>query len=144
MLRAAVAFLAVLCAAGSGQPPAPPVRKTVLAWIAGNSSESAEFVLRGNGKGAVNAVSVGGLFSSAANATDVWLTVNQPAIDAHAKTWKSAEAQALGIRTYPSMNLRWDIISFRVLAQPRVQTPFIVDLVAAIEKADVDGLNIDL
>lgn len=70
--------------------------KTVLAWIAGPTNESVEFVLRGNGKGAVNAVSVGGLFSSAANATDVWLTVNQPAIDAHAAAWKSAEAAALG------------------------------------------------
>ena len=120
-----------------------PARKTVLAWIAGNSNESAEFVLRGSGRGAVNAVSVGGLFSSAANATNVWLTVNQPAIDAHAATWKSAEAHSLGIRTYPSMNLRWDVVSFRVLAQPHVQKPFIADLVAAIAAADVDGLNID-
>ena len=82
LLALTVLLAATKCAAGAEQPAAvyaaPPARKTVLAWIAGDTNESAEFVLRGSGKGAVNAVSVGGLFNSASNATNVWLTVRAP------------------------------------------------------------------
>eukprot|EP01051_Picozoa_sp_SAG22_P007016 SAG22_NODE_479_length_9968_cov_43.841524_1_plen_683_part_00 len=133
----------------SDLPPQPPFKtddaptRTVMAWIAGDTNKSKDFILRGAGKGAVNAVSCGGLWNLAANKTDAWLTISQPAIDAHRTTWQEGDAKAAGIRTFPSMNLNWDIISFRTLVQPRVQHKFIADLVAQVEASDVDGLSID-
>jgi hypothetical protein len=114
-----------------------------MAWIAGDTNESKDFILRGAGKGAVNAVSCGGLWNLAANQTDAWLTISQPTIDAHRATWQEGDAKAAGIRTFPSMNLNWDIVSFRTLVQPHVQQKFIADLVAQVEASDVDGLSID-
>ena len=83
---------------------APP--KTVMAWVIGNASESAHFILQGAGKGAINAVSVGGLFSFAANATDAWFKPNPAAIAAHRQQWQEGAAKAAGIRTYPIIGER--------------------------------------
>jgi hypothetical protein len=125
--------------------PGGPTR-TVMAWVASNSTESAHFILNGEGKGAVNAVSVGGLFGLADNQTDVWLMVDQAAVAAHHRTWQEGDAAAAGIRTLPSLNLIHHGISpgifgFRVLVQPRVQQRFIAELVSAIEASGVDGLK---
>ena len=59
-----------------------------MAWVIGNASESAHFILQGAGKGAINAVSVGGLFSFGANATDAWFKPNPAAIAAHRQQWQ--------------------------------------------------------
>ena len=119
-----------------------------MAWVAGDANESAEFILQGEGRGAINAVSVGGLFGMVDNETDVWLTVDAATVAAHRRTWQGAATKAAGIRTFPSLNLihhgiRPGIFAFRLLVQPRVQRAFIAQLVAAIEASDVDGLNID-
>lgn len=125
-----------------------PAPRTVMVWIAGNSSLAADFILTGAGKGAVNAVSVGGLFGLEDNATDVWLTVDEANVAAHRKTWQEGAAKAAGIRTFPSINLihhgvASGIFAFRVLVQPRVQRTLIAQLTSAIVRTDVDGLNID-
>ena len=91
-------------------PPTTPTNRTVMAWIAGNSTTSLRFILHGAAKGTVNAVSAGGMFGFATNKTDAWLTVDAQAVAAHRRVWQQGEAKAAGLRTYPSMNLNWDIV----------------------------------
>ena len=118
-------------------PPTTPTNRTVMAWIAGNSTTSLRFILHGAAKGTVNAISTGGMFGFATNKTDAWLTVDAQAVAAHRRVWQQGEPKAAGLRTYPSMNLNWDIVGLRTLVKPRVQRRFIDDLVSAIEATDV-------
>ena len=54
---------------------------TVLAWVEGNWTEVADFVIAGNAKGAVNAISAGGMWGvSHLNGS---LTINQAAVEEH-------------------------------------------------------------
>ena len=73
LLATTYGALAVAAAAtGSAAPP----QKTVMAWIEGNFTQVADFVLRGEGRGAVNAVSHTSVFRLHANATAAELVVD--------------------------------------------------------------------
>ena len=135
----AAAHSATLLASTAADDPPPPTQnnRTVMAWIAGNSTTSLRFILHGAAKGTVNAISAGGMFGFATNKTDAWLTIDPQAVAAHRHIWQQGEAKAAGLRTYPSMNLNWDIVGLRTLVKPRVQRRFIDDLVSAIEATDV-------
>ena len=99
------ALLATLCSAAPPHPSAttptyhaaaaqtaaaaaPARQRTVMAWIEGDMEAVADFVLRGAGKGAVNAVSHTSVFRLTANATSAELIVNQPALANHSRTWQ--------------------------------------------------------
>ena len=74
-------FMLLLAAAPSSSPASSaPQQKTVLAWIGGNMSAIAEFVLHGEGEGAVNAVSHTSVFRIQANATDAQFTTDPVAL----------------------------------------------------------------
>ena len=117
--------------------------KTVMAWIEGDMTEVADFVLRGAGKGAVNAVSHTSVFRLHANATAAQLTVDDAALEQHRQHWQQGTAKTLGIRTYPCVGYGGNITGLRTLFEAGNQANFIKGLVAAVEKSDVDGINID-
>eukprot|EP01052_Picozoa_sp_SAG31_P012708 SAG31_NODE_748_length_12390_cov_6.306484_12_plen_289_part_00 len=117
--------------------------RTVMAWIEGNMTDVADFVLRGAGKGAVNAVSHTSVFRLHANATAARLVVDANGLEEHRQHWQQGAAKSLGIRTYPCIGYGGNISGLRTLFQPEIQASFIQELVAAIEKSDVDGINID-
>ena len=117
-------------------------QKTVLAWIEGNQSAIAEFILRGKGKGAVNAVSAA-IFQLQANATDAQFVADPAALAEHKRLWQEGTAKQLGIRTYPMIGYGNNISGLRTLFQPAHQARVIADIVAAVKSSDVDGVNID-
>ena len=82
-------------------PPTTPNNRTVMAWIAGNSTTSLRFILHGAAKGTVNAVSAGGMFGFATNKTDAWLTVDAQAVAAHRRVWQQGEPRPRGCARTP-------------------------------------------
>ena len=127
-------LIAVACAASSAAAP----QKTVMAWIEGNFSDVSDFVLRGEGKGAVNAVSHTSLFRLHANSTSATLAVDAVALAEHRRMWQQGTAKQLGIRTYPCVGYGGNISGLRTLFQPTIQGRVIEELVAAVHSADVD------
>jgi hypothetical protein len=140
--------LLLLCATSVGlllplRAAAAPRKRTVMAWIEGNNTEVAQFVLRGAGKGAVNAVSSGSVFGVSASSTRAVLTVNSVGLEEHRRIWQTGLAKQMGIRTYPVIGYGGNISGLRSLFQPATQKEFIEQLVLQVQQSDVDGINID-
>ena len=139
------ALLATLCSAAPPHPthpedeaaPAPP--RTVMAWIEGDMEAVADFVLRGAGKGAVNAVSHTSVFRLTANTTSAELIVNQPALANHSRTWQQGTAKQLGIRTYPCIGYGGNISGLRTVFQPENQRRIVREIAHHVQQSDVDG-----
>ena len=113
--------------------------KTVLAWIEGNWTEVADFVISGTAKGAVNAISASGMWGvSSMNGS---LTVNQARVEEHKKIWQGKIAKQAGIRTYPVIGFGGNITVLRQLFMEKDQ--FIADVCEQIRSTGVDGVNID-
>ena len=71
--------------------------KTVMAWIEGNFTDVADFVLYGPAKGAVNAVSHTSVFRLHANSTAAEFVVDSAALAKHKRMWQQGTAKQLGI-----------------------------------------------
>jgi hypothetical protein len=147
-------FCLLMCSLGASsiaaaqQPPQPPLQlpppqRTVMAWIEGNNTEVAHFIMQGLGKGAVNAVSSGSVFGLAANSSSAVLTVNQAGLQEHRRIWQAGAAKQAGIRTFPVIGYGGNITGLRTLFQPATQRTFIRELVEQVALSDVDGINID-
>ena len=80
-----------------------------------------EFVLHGEGKGAVNAVSHTSIFRLQANATDAQFTTDPVALAEHRRLWQEGTAKRRGIRTYPMIGYGHNISGLRTLFQPARQ-----------------------
>jgi hypothetical protein len=131
LFRHLLLLLAMLCSTNSSN--------TVLAWVEGNWTEVADFVISGNAKGAVNAISAGGMWGvSHLNGS---LTINQAAVEEHRKIWQSTAAKAAGIRTFPVIGFGGNISVLRQLFA--AQDQFITALTEQIQSSQVDGVNID-
>ena len=113
--------------------------KTVLAWVEGNWTEVADFVISGSAKGAVNAISAGGMWGvSSINGS---LTVNQARVEEHKKIWQGEKAKLAKLRTYPVIGFGGNITVLRQLFLEKDQ--FIADVCEQISSTAVDGVNID-
>jgi len=71
----------------------PTNNNTVLAWIEGNWTEVANFILHGNAKGAVNAISAGGMWG--VSSIDGSLVVNEQRVQDHRNIWQSKKQKRL-------------------------------------------------
>ena len=114
--------------------------KTVLAWVEGNWSEVAEFVLGGSAKGAVNAVSAGGMWG--VSPVDGSLTIDAAKEDEHRRVWQSARARDAGLRTYPVVGFGGNITVLRTMFE-HGQDDFVREISRKVLDLDVDGVNID-
>jgi hypothetical protein len=133
------AALFVICAGASAAATVAPNR-TVLAWVEGNWTEVADFVLDGSAKGAVNAVSAGGMWG--VSSLDGSLTVDLAKQEEHRRIWQSARARSAGLRTYPVVGFGGNITVLRTMFA-RGQDAFVGALSQAVHDLDVDGVIID-
>ena len=118
----------------------PTNNNTVLAWIEGNWTEVANFILHGNAKGAVNAISAGGMWG--VSSIDGSLVVNEQRVQDHRNIWQSKEAKEAGIRTYPVIGFGGNITVLRQLFDGG-SDKFIQDVCNEMLSLGVDGVNID-
>ena len=131
------AALFVICAGASAAATVAPNR-TVLAWVEGNWTEVADFVLDGSAKGAVNAVSAGGMWG--VSSLDGSLTVDLAKQEEHRRIWQSARARSAGLRTYPVVGFGGNITVLRTMFA-RGQDAFVGALSQAVHDLDVDGVK---
>ena len=114
-------------------------RKTVMAWLTGcgaNWTDCADFILRGPAKGAVNAVSAGGLIEL--NSTDWTLhAADSETIANWKRVWGS------GIRTFPVIGAGGNITSLRPLFAKANITAFATSAAAVVAELGFAGLNLD-
>ena len=120
---------------------APPEgRRTVMAWLAScgeNWTVCADFVLRGPAKGAVNAISAGGLVEM--NQSDWTLRAGDSAsIASYKRVW-----QVPGMRHYPILGAGGNITLLRPLFAKANRTAFAKSAAAVVVAGGWDGLNFD-
>eukprot|EP00729_Bicosta_minor_P019552 gene19552-22776_t len=117
--------------------------RTVMAWVEGNWSDVARFVLEGDGKGAVNAISVEGMWTLSippSTPRTPRLVVNQDKVAEHRHIWQGGLAKARGIRTYPIIGFGGNMTLLLRLFEPATQAQFISDLAQEIAVTGVDGM----
>ena len=68
---------------------------------AGNWTDVARYVMEGDARGAVNAISVEGMWTLNTTAGVAKLVVNHDKVALHKRIWQGSLAKARGIRTYP-------------------------------------------